>query len=70
MNARMADSSLHTVRVQKTRPASRRTHTERLPAAALAWRAESSDWTMKAGKYRQDRTRSRVMDTNGMIRIT
>src|SRR5215831_9839039 len=58
---RMAASSRHTVRVQKARSASQRTETARLPAAALAWRAARKDWIRNAGKYRQDRTRRRVM---------
>src|SRR5271157_339318 len=55
MKERMALSSLHTVRVQKARLASRRTDTARLPGASLAWRAERKAWINKAGKYLHDR---------------
>jgi hypothetical protein len=56
----------HTVRVQKAQLASRRTETERLPVASLAWRAARRDWITNPGKYRQDRTCSRVMETKGI----
>ena len=68
MKERMALSSLHVVRVQKARLASRRTETARLPGANLAWRAERKVWIKKAGRYRHERTLRRVMDTNGGIR--
>jgi hypothetical protein len=67
INERMAAWSHHTVRVQKVQSASRRTETARLPGASLAWRAARRDWITNTGKYRQDRTRSRVMDTKGML---
>ena len=35
----------------------------RQPISDFACQAERSDWTKKAGRYRQDRTRRRVMDT-------
>jgi hypothetical protein len=38
----------------------------RFPVARLAWRAARKDWIRNPGKYRQDRTRSRVMDTRGI----
>lgn len=66
INERIAASSLHTVRVQKARSASRRTETARLPAASLAWCATRKDWITNPGRYRQDRTRSRVMETKGI----
>jgi hypothetical protein len=66
MKERMALSSLHTVRVQKARLASRRMETARLPAASSAWRATRKEWITNRGRYRQDRTRSRVMDTKGI----
>lgn len=68
INERMAASSRHTVRVQKARSASRRTETARLPAASLAWRAARKDWITNPGRYRQDRTRSRVIDTKGIVK--
>jgi hypothetical protein len=70
MKDRIAASSDHTVRVQKAKPASRSVDTARLPAAALAWRAARNVWKRKAGRYRQDRTRRRVIDTSGMTGFT
>jgi hypothetical protein len=66
MKIRMAASSRQTVRVRKARSVSRRTETEVLPAASLAWQAERRHWIKNPGMYRQDRTRSRVMDTKGI----
>jgi hypothetical protein len=51
---RMALSSLHTVRVQKARLASRRMDTARLSRASLAWRAERKAWIKMAGRYRHE----------------
>jgi hypothetical protein len=67
INERMAALSRHTVRVQKAQSASRRTETERLPVASLAWRAARRDWITNPGKYLQDRPRSRVMETKGIV---
>src|SRR5580704_8492599 len=63
MKDRMASSFSQTVRVQKAFPVSRRTATARQPISDFACQAERSDWTKKAGRYRQDRTRRRVIDT-------
>ena len=63
---RIAASSRQTARVQKARSVSRTTGRARLPAAFLAWRAARKDWLRNSGKYRQDRTRSRVIDTKGV----
>src|ERR1700730_7757013 len=63
MKDRMAASFSQTVRVQKAFPVSRRTATARQPISDFACQAERSDWTNKAGRYRQDRTRTRGIDT-------
>ena len=56
----------HTVWIQKARWVSRRTETARFPVAHLACRAERKDWIRNLGTSRQNRTRSRVMDTKGI----
>ena len=67
MKARMDDSSLQTVQVQKARLASASVATWIAPGAALAWRAERKAATRNAGRNRQARTRSRVTDTSGIL---
>jgi len=66
MNARIAASSVQIVQVQKVLLASRNTFAARLPGAAFACRDESSAYQSWPGKYRQDRNRSRVIETKGI----
>jgi hypothetical protein len=68
MNARMAASSCQTVQVQNVRFASRSVSAARLPGADLACRPERSACQRKPGTKRHERRRSRVIETNGMIR--
>ena len=66
MNERMDGSSPQIVRVQKARSASPMMHVERFPRVDLACQAARNDCKMKPGKYRQERSRRRVTDTNSM----
>src|SRR6516164_214430 len=66
MKERIAASSFQSVRVQYTRPRSRSRDTARFAGVLLACQAERTAPTRKAGVYLQERTRKRVMDTNGM----
>ena len=66
MKARIDRSSVHSVRVQNARLASLNTETARFPEAFFASRAERSEPSKNAGRKRNDRTRSRVIDTSGM----
>jgi hypothetical protein len=66
MNARIDRSSVHSVRVQNARWASLNRETARFPDAFFAARAERSEPSKNAGKNRNDRTRSRVIETGGM----
>jgi hypothetical protein len=68
MKARIARSSFHNVRVQKTKFESFNSATARIPGAFFACRAERNAASKKTGKYRNDRTRKRVIETNGMSR--
>jgi hypothetical protein len=54
------------VRVQNARWASLNRKTARFPDAFFAARAERSEPSKNAGKSRNDRTRSRVIETSGM----
>jgi hypothetical protein len=63
MNERMALSSLHTVRVPEGKIGITKDGNGKASSpATLAWRGARKDRIRNPGRYRQDRTRSRVMD--------
>src|SRR5580765_7207387 len=68
MNAFIAPSDDQPVIVQNVLRCSRSSLAARLPSAFAAWRPARYVWMKKMGRNRHDRTRRRVIDTNGMRR--
>jgi hypothetical protein len=63
MKAFMADWVVHRVRVQNVLSLSLSSEVYKFPCDLLACRAERIAKKMNAGRYRQERTRKRVMET-------